>query len=139
MVDFWDLISATFFIIGKFRYPQNVSYRSCSDIAEYYLVRFWDPQVEIGLRYGLCKNHTAKWPGIELAEALSRTEFWRVNMKFRDTVKNRYSHGCPRASPIFSRQNSVRERASANSIPGHFAVLIQILLPFFGPTSSPLI
>ena len=57
MVDFWDLISATFFIIGKFRYPQNVSYRSCSDIAEYYLVRFWDPQVEIGLTYGLCKSH----------------------------------------------------------------------------------
>ena len=57
MVDFWDLISATFLIIGKFRIPKNVSNRSCSAIAEVYLVQFWDPQVEFGPRYGLLKNH----------------------------------------------------------------------------------
>ena len=56
MVYFWDLISATFLIIQKFTIPQNVNNTSCSDIAEVYLVQFWDPQVEFGPRYGLLKN-----------------------------------------------------------------------------------
>ena len=101
MVDFWDLISATFLIIGKFRIPQNVSNRSCSAIAEVYLVQFWDPQVEFGPRYGLlknCKSHSyseiwireVKWPGNEMGKLYPRIEFWRENMKFRDTVMNRY-------------------------------------------------
>ena len=42
MVYFWDLISATFLIIQKFTIPQNVNNTSCSDIAEVYLVQFWE-------------------------------------------------------------------------------------------------
>ena len=56
MVYFWDLISATFLIIQKFTIPQNVNNTSCSDIAEVYLVQFWELQVEFELRYGLRKN-----------------------------------------------------------------------------------
>ena len=42
MVYFWDLISATFLIIQKFTIPQNVNDKSCSGIAEVYLVQFWE-------------------------------------------------------------------------------------------------
>ena len=114
MVDFCHLIWGTILITGKFKIPQNVSNRSCSVIAEVYLVQFWESQVVLEPRYGLlknCKSHSyseIRWNGQEYyCQKLSLPE-----MNFGGKLQNwEYWNG-----PGYIRNGSKRLRTALNCI-----------------------